>query len=119
MRIRQQNRAQSAPPQLTQELFRTQQIAHLLTNFVFQTRDIDVELMRPIIGAVPVERSMDCREARLQGSPRLLQSQTVAPRKALGDEFQPEIIVKLQVEQRAVHVQQHRIDALPIRTMPR
>jgi hypothetical protein len=83
------------------------------SQLVFQRGDIELELATPEIGAVPVERSLPCSEARAQRSVRFGERDRVMPREPLGNDLQPEIVVEAQIEQRAIHIEQDGIDLGP------
>ena len=85
------------------------QVVHLL----LELRDVEAELARPVVHTVPVERALGFFVARHQLGLRGLEGERVflgvAPRHVL----QPEVVVVVQVEQRAVHVEQHGVDFFP------
>ena len=84
-------------------------------HFALQLRDVQRQLATPEVDAVPVERALLGDEARRERRAGCLQRQRVTLGVALGHDFQPEIVIEAQVEQRAVHVEQHGVDFVPAR----
>jgi hypothetical protein len=83
-------------------------------DLLFQQRDVEVELLAPVVDAVPGHRALDRAGALGKHGTRVGERQRVTlgvtPRHVL----EPEVVVEMQIEQRAVHVQQQRADLLPV-----
>ena len=113
MRVRDQHRIEAARVQRLQKLLCPGQESHVLAHFAFQLGDVERQLAAPEVDAVPVERPLLGDEARLECRASGLQRQLVTLGVALGQHFQPEIVVEAQIEQRAVHVEQDGVDLVP------
>src|SRR5690606_8876918 len=108
-----EHRSQPARLQGPQTLLRARQKTDVLAQLVLQSCDIELEGSAPIVRAIPVERSLLGGEQGRQNFLRALDADAAALRIALGNGLAPEIVVETQVEERAVHVEQHRVDAGP------
>ncbi len=67
-----------------------------------------------MIEAVPFERADHGVEARRERRPRSRHGHAVQTGIALRHDLAPKQIVEVEIEQRAVHVDEHRVDAVPI-----
>jgi hypothetical protein len=82
-------------------------------DFRLEAGDVQFQRGAPVIEAVPFDAPFHGPETRNQAFFGLLQRQAVLLGVAQGHEFAPEVIVEIQVEQGAVHVEQHRVDLVP------
>jgi hypothetical protein len=80
---------------------------------MLQRFHVETELAAPMVEAVPVECPLDRVEAPRQPVARLGGSATFELCVARRHELEPEVIVEGEIEQRAVHVDEHRVDAVP------
>ena len=101
--------------QRLQEALRAREEAHVRALLALQLRDVERQFAAPEVDAIPVESALLGDETRRERRASRLQRQLVAPRIALGQHFQPEIVVEAQIEQRAVHVEQDGVDLVPAR----
>src|SRR5690606_22644741 len=76
--------------------------------------DVHGQRITPVVEAVPVQAAMQPVRQRSEKATRLLQPKAVMARVTLRQVFQPEVIVEMQVKQGAIHVEQHRVDGLPV-----
>src|SRR6478735_6240429 len=97
-----------------EELARAGQIAHEMRAAALQRADIELEVARPMIEAVPVQRAGDRVEAPRERSASLGHADAVCFGVMLGQELEPEEVIEREVEQRAVHVDEHRVDSVPV-----
>jgi hypothetical protein len=81
-----------------------------------QQRDVEPELAAPVVDAIPVQRALDAPVAGQQRLPGV----AVADAQLLGVAFrhvlQPEVVVVVEIEQGAVHIQKDAVDGVPIQT---
>ena len=98
-----------------QELRHSGQPAHLVHRGALERRDIQLELPAPVLHAVPVQRARALAQARRELRARLLEGDAagVRPRRC-GMVCAPEMGIKRQIQQRAVKIQQHRVDGGPV-----
>ena len=85
------------------------QVCHFALEFAHRK----VQLTAPEVRAVPVELAGMLVEQRQQLVIGLLAADAVQLGVALGQMFEPEVVVEMQVEQGAVHVEQHGVDGGP------
>ncbi len=113
VRVGEQRHALAGPAQGGEEGIgvRTQrdQVRHLVLEFA----DRQVQFPAPEIQAVPVELAGVFAEQRLEHGVGFGATEAIAFGIALGQVFQPEVVVEVQVEQGAVHVEQHGVDGGP------
>jgi hypothetical protein len=117
--VRHQHGALAQLPHRDQEIGDVRQEVDMVLGLALQRRDIETELATPVIQAVPLERPPGRREPRLEHRDGLLVRQAVQGRVARRDELLPEEIVEPEVEQRAVHIQQHGVVMVPLERMAR
>ncbi len=80
----------------------------------FDGHDVESKLAAPVIDRVPVERALDRAEFRPEPLERLREIEPIELGVAARNEVEPELIIELEVEERAVHVKEHGIDAGPV-----
>ncbi len=85
-----------------------------MTDLFLQLHDVDTQLSRPVIEAVPLQRSLTGGDALMQIFGRLGGAEAEMLGVARGQMLKPEEVVEMKVEQGAVHVQQDRVDLLPV-----
>src|SRR5579859_5158849 len=106
-----QHQALAQGPHLPQELLRVGQHLDQVLHLPLQGHDVHVQLPGPVLQGIPGERALhspETRHERLQGG---LGRQAVALAEAQRQVLQPEMVVEMQVQERAVHVQENRMDA--------
>ena len=82
-------------------------------NFAFQGNDVEFELGGPVIGAIPVQAVLFALEALMQGAAAGLGFDLVQLRETLGQMVLPEVVVEVEVEQGAVHIEENGVDGAP------
>src|SRR5690606_32087443 len=87
---------------------------HMLAHLAFELRDIERQLARPVVDAVPVERAAIRGEPRRQLLMAALEWDAVPVRVAQRHELLPKVVVEPEIEQRTVHVEQDDLDGGPI-----
>jgi hypothetical protein len=85
--------------------------AHL----AMQRADVDLERARPVFDAIPVQRSAALRETPRDFGIGRVQVDAVPDGKTLRHEIAPDVVVVGLVEQRAVEIEQNRVDGRPVR----
>src|SRR5690606_36558287 len=103
----------SASPDPRQEARRARQITDQMPVTSFQRDEIELQLRAPMLEAIPRERARDALLARRELALRGVESEPVPLSVAGRHELAPEEIVEREIEQRAVHVDQHGIDLVP------
>lgn len=81
--------------------------------FQFQLAHRQLQLGTPEIQAVPVQRAGVAFEQRLHFQLGHRTADAMQLGVALGQVLQPEVVVVVQVQQGAVHIQQYGIDVVP------
>ena len=114
MRIGDQNAALAALPEPQEKLFRACQVADPVLRGAFDGGDVESELTRPMVDAIPLQRPVGGREACPQQVERVPRRQSMQGSVVMRNEFLPEPIVEAQIEQRAIHVEKHGIDLRPV-----
>jgi hypothetical protein len=114
MRVGHQHAALAAVFEFQQKLFRSRQESHLRQRLALDAADVELQFTRPIFDAIPLQRSLHLDELRRQQPLSFRGPKTVGGRVTAGDQFQPKPIVEAQVEQCAVHIEQHRVDGRPV-----
>src|SRR5690606_23945978 len=104
----------AAPPHRFEELGRTGQKANPVHMRAFELFDVEAQAARPMIEAIPRQRTDDGLETRPELEPRLFDAEPAHARVMLRNDLEPEKIIEREVEQRAVHVDEHGVDAFPI-----
>src|SRR5687767_6885774 len=79
--------------------------------FCFQCLNIHADLRAPVIEAIPVEAAMQRARQICQILPRTCEVAGMMRRITRWQILEPEIIVESQIEQSAVHVEQHGINS--------
>ena len=79
-----------------------------------QGLQIQVEIARPMVEAIPLERTQFRFEAGLERPLRLGHRQVVQRCITLRHDLAPKVRVEVEIEQRAVHVDEHRVDRIPV-----
>src|SRR3984885_14458516 len=80
-----------------------------------QRRHVELQLAAPVIHAIPVERAGAGTQARMQRRARLGEAQRASRRIGLRHDLAPQMVIEAQIEQRAVEVEERRINTLPVR----
>jgi hypothetical protein len=114
VRVGRQQHALAEPAQGIEEFGRPIEVADLCAHLVFEGWNIEPQFIAPVIDAIPLERAPPGIEARLQRRQRRSQVQSARLAPQSRHRFEPEQVVEAQVEHRAVHVEAHGVDALPI-----
>jgi hypothetical protein len=78
-----------------------------------QCGDVEPEFAAPVVGAVPGERARAGIEARLEQRARRDCIEPASGAPGLRHQHLPEMIVEIEIEQRAVQVEQHVVDVGP------
>ena len=97
-----------------EKLRRARQIGHAMPMNVLELFDVEPEIAAPMIEAVPIERALDRIEAPRQPLARFGGGAAVELGVMRGHELEPKVIVEREIEQRAVHVDEHRVDSFPV-----
>ena len=82
--------------------------------FLFEGGNVDVEFPGPVIQAVPVQASFAAAENGVEDGLGGHHVQTAALGVTPRYHFLPEVIVEMQVQQGAVHIQQHIVYVIPV-----
>ena len=85
-----------------------------MLDFTLERGDIHAQLLRPVIEAVPLERALAAVEGVAQQRRGFLLADPLPGRIQPGQVIHPEVVIKMQVQQGAVHVQQHGVDSVPV-----
>ena len=115
MRIGHQYDPAAGGTQPREEITCHRQPRDLVARRPLQCGNIEGKCVAPVFDAVPVERPVGRLVDRLHEPARLVDRQVPAFCKMPRYQFLPETVVEAQVEQRAVHVEQHRVDGQPVR----
>ncbi len=83
-------------------------------DFSFQTRNIQGQLLGPVVCAVPLDATAFLFEALVQVAQRGVWVNVMMLRVTGWQVMLPEIIIKMQVEKGAVHVQQDGVNGVPV-----
>ena len=114
MRVRDDRKALAASAHAREKILRAGQKPNVRAVLALQALQVHAEIARPMIEAIPLERADLGLEARRE---RLLRGRHAHPaqvRVALRHDLAPEQIVEAEIEQRAVHVDEHGVDRRPI-----
>ena len=114
MRVGDDRKAFAARAHAREKVLRAGQKANVRAVLALQALQVHTEIARPMIEAIPLERADLGLEARRE---RLLRGRHAHPaqvRVALRHDLAPEQIVEVEIEQRAVHVDEHGVDAVPV-----
>src|SRR5690606_14119531 len=114
MRVRHDAEALAARTNGVEKLGRARQEANVLAMLALQGSEIEAEIARPMIEAVPRQLACDRIEARREALARMLDREAVALRVSLRHELEPKEVVEREIEQRAVHVDEHGVDVVPV-----
>ena len=114
VRVRREQQALAPRPHRVEALARPRQVADVLVHLGLQRRDVEVELLAPVIHAVPVERAALRIEPRVQLRDRLLGGHAVLLAPAPRQHVEPEQVVEAQVEHRSVHVEADGTHRVPV-----
>ena len=115
VRIGQQNRPFSLRTQGVEEGQGIFPDAGAVAQGVRHAVDVQIERGAPVIKAIPAQRVLHSLILRVNQCLRLRQWDPAPFAERLRYMLQPEVAVKLQIEQRAIHVQQNGIDAGPVK----
>jgi len=82
--------------------------------FLFQQRDIQPQLLTPMVQAIPLHGALGILETpkQLRFGRRDTDSMTLGI--AQGHVLAPEVVVEMQVQQGAVHIEKYRADLGPV-----
>ena len=104
----------AVPAQKEQELddegVHRDQVVHLL----LENRDVEAELVGPVVEVGPVEGIFLGAEQPVEPLLGTVEGDGVFLRIALGHVLEPEMVVEMPVQERAVHVQQHGVYQVPV-----
>ena len=100
--------------QIEQELGDERVHRDQVVDLLFEHRDVEPELIGPVVEVGPVERVLLGAEHPVQPLLGRLVAHAVLLRVALGHMLEPEMVVEMPVQKRPVHVQKHRVDQVPI-----
>jgi hypothetical protein len=114
MRIGHEYDPPAGSAQSRQEMTSHRQPRDLVACRPLQCGNIEGKCAAPVFDAVPVERPVGRLGDRLHEPACLVDRQVPAFCNTPRQEFLPETVVEAQVEQRAVHVEQHRVDGQPV-----
>ncbi len=93
--------------------------AYQLLHFALQGQDVHVQFPGPIVQGIPGESALHRPEARPQGFQGRGGTHTVSLAETQRQVFQPEMVIEMQIQERAVHVQEHALDDGQIRKLLR
>ena len=113
VRVRDQGDALAGRPHAREEAARLGQPVDLVARRALHRQDVERERAAPVVDAVPVERAGRRLEDRPHEAARLLDRDAAALGEAARQVLLPETLVVAEVEQRAVHVEQHGVDGGP------
>ena len=82
--------------------------------FLFQSRNIHGELLRPVVRAIPLNGMTFGVEASVQLFDRRFRRDPVLFGVAGGQKMLPELVIKMQVQKGAIHIQQDGINGFPV-----
>jgi hypothetical protein len=103
--------------QLREKTAGFRQPGDVVAHRALEHRDVERERAAPVVDAVPVERAVGPVENRPHQAMRLVDRDAAARCEPARQYFLPEQLVESEIEQRAVHVEQHGVDRLPVRGM--
>ena len=115
MRIGEQHQAFSQATHAREEFARARQPGHVRTNFAMQRAHVDSQRARPVVDVVPLQSAAASLEKARDLGIGSVQIEPAQQREALGDEVAPDVVVVGLVEQRAVEIEQNRVDGRPVR----
>ena len=84
-----------------------------VVNLLFEVGDVQLEFVAPVLNAIPVHGAFLEPEPGDQLRFGGIDVEVVFFGIAQGHVFAPEVVVKMQVQQGAVHVQEYRVDFVP------
>ena len=84
-----------------------------VVDFLLEPGDVQPEFATPVFHAIPFHGALLVAESGIQPGLCRIQFQTVGLGIARWHEFPPEVIVEMQVEQGAVHIEKHAVDFVP------
>ena len=113
MGIGDQYHAFTRPFDRRQEGVRIRAQGDQVRGFQFQFAHWQLEFGTPEIQAVPLQQTGIAFEQRLQFQLGHGPADPVQVGITLGQVLQPEMVVEVQIQQRAVHVQQNGVDVVP------
>ncbi|MNL42763.1 hypothetical protein D3C87_1652410 [compost metagenome] len=96
-----------------QERVRVRAQGDQMSGFQFQVAHRQFQLGAPEIQAVPLQLAGIAFEQWLQLHLGHGPAHAVQVRITLGQMFQPEMVIEMQVQQRAIHIQQNGVDVAP------
>src|SRR5258707_4007571 len=114
VRVGDQHQALAAGAQFSQKHFRARQESHAGQRLALQGGDVELKLSRPIVDAIPLQGVRDILEFERQALVRLCLADAIRRGVSVGDQGPPKPIIEAQVQQCAVHVEQHGIDTFPV-----
>jgi len=81
-----------------------------MVHFSLEHGDVQAQLCRPVVHAVPVDGALGVAEAGKQLRAGRFEAEAVLLRVAAGHVFPPEMVVEVEIQQGAVHVEEDDID---------
>src|SRR5690625_537265 len=113
MRIGNQDPSFAGLPKGLQKCFSLWSKTNQMRDFTLEHRDIELQRFTPVIQAIPINRPFDTLHVLHELLARLWQLEGVLLGIAQRQVLQPEMIIKIQVEQGAIHIQQYSFDFVP------
>jgi hypothetical protein len=114
MGVGDQDAALAAPLERLQKVEHMRMDRDQMLDLLLEQGDIQAELAAPMVDAVPLEGALDVAIAGEQLGLGDLGRKPAGLGVALGDMLEPKMIVEVQVEQGAVHIQEDGVDTMPI-----
>ena len=100
--------------QSLQELHHMRMDRDQMLDLTLEQYQIQPQLTAPVVDAIPFERSRDVAIAGQQLGTGRLERQAARLAIAARDVFEPEMVVEVQIEQGAVHVEEDGVDPGPV-----
>ena len=109
-----QNNAAPVCVQSRQEVFCSRPGADQFPLAVLQRNDVQIQFASPEVCAVPIQRAAQFFHPGENPLPSGFWNQAVMLGVVIRNEFDPEMVIKPQIEQGAVEIQKYRFDLVPV-----
>ena len=114
MRVRREQHALAERAHVREKPRRAGQEPDVLPMLALERDDVERQLLRPVVDAVPLERAAHGLEPRPELLERRVGIETATRGVMARQLLEPEEIVKSEVEDRAVHVEADGLDLGPV-----
>ena len=114
MRVRHHHEPLSAALERREERLCVRSVADQVRELDVQRYDVELRVARPVVEAIELEPCSVLAHVREEMRACVVVADAVALGVALGQPVVPERVVEVEIEQRAVHVEQHGVDSRPV-----